>query len=93
VSVKVLDPGYAPSYNIKGNALADLKRYDEALTAYDQAIRLDPGYAPTYNNMRDALTKLKRYDEVLAAFDRALTLDPNNDTAKVNKGNYWNRDR
>ena len=93
MSVKVLDPGYAPSYNNMGDALTKLKRYDEALAAFGQAIGLSPNISTIHCNKRLMLSKLKRYDEALAAVDPAVTLDPNNDTAKVNKGNYWNRDR
>ena len=39
----------------KGIALNDLKRYDEALAAYDRALALDPNYAEVWNNKGNAL--------------------------------------
>ena len=35
----------------EGNALYDLKRYDEALAASEQAIRLDPNFAAAHYNL------------------------------------------
>jgi tetratricopeptide (TPR) repeat protein len=43
-----------------GNALYELNRYDEALVAYDQAIRLDPNYAIAYKNRGITLERLGR---------------------------------
>jgi tetratricopeptide (TPR) repeat protein len=70
----------------EGNALEDLKRYDEALAAYEQAIRLDPNYALAYNNTGNALEDLKRYEEAFAAYDQAIRLNPNYALAYNNKG-------
>jgi serine/threonine protein kinase len=44
----------------EGDALFELKRYGEALTAYDQAIRLDPNLAMAYNNKGNVLDGLER---------------------------------
>jgi tetratricopeptide (TPR) repeat protein len=66
----------AAAYSGKGKALNSLKRYDEALTAYKQAIRLDFNYAPTYEGKGTALTNLKRYSEALTAFKQAIRLNP-----------------
>jgi len=64
----------------------DLKRYEEALAAYDQALRLDPNKARAYGNKGNALANLKRYEEALAVFDQALRLDPNYALTYYNKG-------
>jgi tetratricopeptide (TPR) repeat protein len=71
----------------EGNALRDLKRYEEALAAYEQAIRLDPNYAVAYGNKGNALRSLKRYEEAVAACEQAIRLDPNEAGAYHNKGN------
>ncbi len=69
----------------EGNALRDLKRYEEAIVAYEQAIRLDPNYALAYYNKGNALGDLKRYEEALAAYEQAIRLDPNNAVAYIAK--------
>ena len=69
----------------EGNALYSLKRYEEALTAYEKAIRLDPN-DPTYHvNKGNALLSLKRYEEALTAYEEAIRLNPNNDLYHLHK--------
>jgi len=70
----------------EGNALDDLKRHDEAIAAYEQALRLDPNFAWAYHNKGFALSGLKCYDEAIATYDQALRLDPNYAWAYHNKG-------
>src|SRR5262249_55175788 len=53
-----------------------LKRYEGALLAYEQAIRLDPGKAYGYNGNGNALQGLERYQEALLAYERAIHLNP-----------------
>jgi tetratricopeptide (TPR) repeat protein len=70
----------------KGNALRNLKRYEEALAAYEQAIRLDPNFADAYYNKGIALNELKRHEEALAAYEQAIHLNPNDAYAYNGKG-------
>ncbi len=58
----------------EGNTLSNLKRYEEALAAYDQAIRLDPNYAVAYNNKGLALERLGKKTEAQQAHARARQL-------------------
>ncbi|GAC1485491.1 MAG: hypothetical protein NVS2B12_40400 [Ktedonobacteraceae bacterium] len=44
----------------EGNALWDLKRYDDALSAFDQALRLDPTFTFAQDNKTSLLKVLKR---------------------------------
>ncbi len=71
----------------EGDALYDLKRFDDAIHAYDRAIALDPSYATAYNNKGLALYDLKRFDDAIHAYDRAIALDPSYAIAYNNKGN------
>src|ERR1700680_3777011 len=70
----------------EGNKLSDLKRFEEALAAYEQAIRLDPDDAAIYYNKSAALMDLKRYEEAVIALEQAIRLDPNDTYAYTNKG-------
>ena len=67
-------------------ALNTLRRYEAAIVAYDQAIRIDPNDASAYHNKGVALGKLQRYEEALMAFEQALRLDPNDASAYYDKG-------
>ena len=73
-------------YN-RGNALRDLKRFDDALASYDRALAIKPDYAEALNNRGVALQELKRFDDALASFDRALAIKPDYAEALNNRGN------
>ncbi len=72
-----LDPSYSFAWNNRSAALANLGRYNEALTACEQAIALDSNNDAAWNNKGTALVSLKCYEEALVAYDQALALDPN----------------
>lgn len=76
----------AQQWREKGDTLLNQHRYEEAIVAYDQAIRLDPSNAAIYCNKGNALYGLKCYQEAIAAYDQALRLDPNDVLAYRNKG-------
>ena len=59
-----------------GLLLDDLRRCDQAISHYDQAIRRDPKHAESHHNRGVALVKLSRYPEAIAAFDEALRWQP-----------------
>lgn len=71
----------------KGVDLDDQGKYDEAIKAYDEAIRLNPYDANAWNNKGVALDNLGKYDEAIKAYDEAIRLDPNYALAWNNKGN------
>ena len=56
---------------MKGVALGDLKRYDEALEAVNKAIELEPEDAFNWWCRGSILRGLKRDEEALKAFNKA----------------------
>jgi tetratricopeptide (TPR) repeat protein len=70
-----------------GNALVDLGRYEEAETAYREAIRTDPDHATAHNNLGVALAYLDRYAEAETAYREAIRTDPDHATAHYGLGN------
>jgi len=77
----------AQQWRKEGNALYDLKRYEEALAAHEQAIRLDRNYASAYYNKGAVLGNLERYEEALTAYEQAIQLDLNFADVYFGKGN------
>jgi tetratricopeptide (TPR) repeat protein len=75
-------------YN-EGNALSNQKKYDEAINAYDKAIRLDPNYIDAWYWKGIALYNQEKYDEAIKAYDEAIRLDPNYAAAWYWKGNAF----
>jgi serine/threonine protein kinase len=73
-------------YLNEGLGLYSLKRYGEALAAYEQALRLDPRFADAYFGKGNALYFLGHYEESLMAFEQAIRLVPRNAAFHNNKG-------
>ena len=56
----------------EGISLRSLKRYNEALLAFEQALALDPTYGEAYQEKGTTLYDLERYEEALEAYEQAL---------------------
>ena len=67
----------AKDWNNKGIAFGQQGKYDEAIQAYDEAIRLDPNDANAWHNKGFALNNQGKYDEAIKCFDEAIRLNPN----------------
>ena len=75
----------AALYN-RGNTFLGLKQHSEALTCYDEAIRLKPDFADALNNRGNTLVELKRFDEALVSYDQVIGLKPDHTHALCNQG-------
>jgi tetratricopeptide (TPR) repeat protein len=71
----------ADAWKSKGRALAALKRYQEALEAYERVQALEGEQRWVLSNQSATLLRLKRYEEALTACERAIALDPDNRNA------------
>lgn len=79
-------PGDAAAHNNLGKILQAMKRPDEALASYDQAIALKPDGTEAHNNRGATLQEMQRFDEALASYDRAIALKPDSAEAHNNRG-------
>jgi tetratricopeptide (TPR) repeat protein len=72
----VLNPQFSLAHAARGEALRQLKRSDEAMTALDNALKLDPTLAAA--RLSQGLIWLERGDakQAESAFDDVLTIDP-----------------
>ena len=80
-----LDPGPAPAWFNRGNALREIGRLPEALASFEAAIKRDPNVAAQWSNAGRILHEEARLDEAVAHFDRALALVPGNGDVLVNR--------
>ena len=55
---------------------SDLKRFDDALVAYDKALEGKPELAEVWLARGNVFKDLKRHDEAFTAYDKALALKP-----------------
>jgi predicted O-linked N-acetylglucosamine transferase (SPINDLY family) len=69
-----------------GAALAEEDRFEEAIAAYQMAVRVKPDYAEAYNNLGNALREVGLIDQAIVAFREALRLLPHCAEANHNIG-------
>jgi tetratricopeptide (TPR) repeat protein len=71
-----LQPNHALAWLARGNALNDLKRYDDAIESFARALALQPDLAQAWLGRGDALRDLRRLVDAKAAYEKALSLKP-----------------
>ena len=69
-----------------GYLLFQQKKPEDAIAAYDQAIRLKPDLAEAYNNRGAVKRELGRYEDAIADHDQAIRLKPDYSQAYTNRG-------
>ncbi|MFC2019839.1 tetratricopeptide repeat protein [Chloroflexota bacterium] len=60
----------------QGNKLVDQGRLDEAISEYDEAIRLDPQDATVYYKRGLTYYHLGQFERALKDYSKAVSLDP-----------------
>jgi Tfp pilus assembly protein PilF len=83
-----LDPAYGDAYLVAGTALAEMARWDDAVTAYRRALA-QPTLAQTHvahQNLGVAFYNLRRYREAEESLRFAISLEPSLESAYYNLG-------
>ena len=79
--------GDIPSaYFLKGNALADQEKHEEAIKCYDKAIEINPKNDNAYTNKGISLAKQENHEEAIKCYDKAIEINPKNDSTYNSKG-------
>lgn len=76
----------AAFWNNKGTSFAALGLHVEALSCYEEAIKIDPQDALYFFNIGLSLSDLDRHEEALCSFAKALEIDPRYVAAWHTKG-------
>lgn len=76
----------AYDYATRGNAYHEAGDYEQALEAYNRALKLMPDHADALYNRGLTLRKLGRCDDALRDYDRALELKPDRPATLCNRG-------
>ena len=75
----------------QGKTLYQLKRYEEAQSAYQKALSIRPNYTEAWVGQGNALQQLQRYEEALAAYEKAIQIDPEDWQAWVGRAQVFER--
>jgi len=70
----------------RGDALARLGRYTEALTSFDESLKVDSKNCAAWVFRGVVLIHLERYEEALSSCDRALEIQPTHSEAWIFRG-------
>ena len=82
-----LKPDFADALNNRGNALQELKRFNEALASFDKALAIRPRLRRGAHTIAATRSReLKRLDEAVASYDKALAIKPDHVEALNNRG-------
>lgn len=73
-------PDYQAHYN-RGTTLANMKRYDDAITDYRKALAANPDHVESRINMASTMSNFGRPKDAIPHFIDALDVDPDNHTA------------
>lgn len=78
---------YLKATTLFDKAFANLKqkRYKEAISFFQQVIKLSPNHVQTYGNIALAYSALGKQKIALQYLDKALLLDPNYEPAQLNR--------
>ena len=79
---------YAPTLNNLGLLRERQKRYDEAISFFDQAIRLRPKFMEPYKNLADTYAEMDRQDDADREYRMAVALAPLSTDARNAYGHF-----
>lgn len=71
----------------KASISYDAQKYEEAISTYDEALKIKPDYHEAWYNKGDAFSELGRYQEAITAYNKALKIKSDHHEAWYNKGN------
>src|SRR5687767_8438682 len=80
------DPGNAGAHAQLGNVYFDAQRFPDAITAYEQSLKINPNDPNVSTDLGVSYFYSNRPDEALAQFDRSLKIDPKHTKTLLNKG-------
>ncbi|MBN1397659.1 MAG: tetratricopeptide repeat protein [Bacteroidetes bacterium] len=80
-------PNNARAWYNMGILIKDLRRYDEALIYFDNAIELKPDYSDALLNKGMVYASLGKIDEVIKCYNRVIELNPDDYQSWNNIGN------
>ena len=89
IATAIQDGNDATALNARGLQLYTAGKYEEAVNAYKEAIKLKEDYADAHHNLGDAYFQLNQFKEAIDAYKKAIRYQPNLPTAYNNMGTAY----
>jgi lipoprotein NlpI len=87
-SERLLPRGRTHALLVRGFAFKMLKRYDNALADYDEALRIDPAFLPAVSARADLFAARRDYADAIKEMDRVVDAEPDRADALKRRGDY-----
>ena len=78
---------------IQANIHKQLKKYDTAVSYFEEVIKLNPNFSEAYNNLGNTKKRLGKIDEAILCFKKAIELKKNNIQAYYNLANIYKENK
>ncbi len=78
---------------IQANIHKQLKKYDSAISYFEEAIKLNPNFSEAYNNLGNTKKRVGKIDEAISCFEKAIQLKENNIEAYFNLANIYKENK
>ena len=72
-----------------GNIQKKLKKFNQAVNSFDEAIKLNPNFSEAFNNLGSTLKSLNKYDEAILNYKKSINLNKNNVEACYNLASLY----
>ena len=79
----------AENFYTLGNIQKKLKKFNQAVTSFEEAIKLNPNFSEAFNNLGSALKSLNKYDEAIINYKKSIKLNKNNVEACYNLASLY----
>lgn len=83
------DPGNFEAQMKAGGMFREIKRFEQALAFYENAVKARPQDVEANVRLADTLFDLQRFEEAAAPYEKALQLEPRNATVRMDLGLTW----
>ena len=72
-----------------GNIQKKLKKFNQAVNSFTEAIKLNPNFSEAFNNLGSTLKSLNKYDEAILNYKKSINLNKNNVEACYNLASLY----